>query len=76
MSAICSSAMRASRLQALDVLVGRVEHQVDLARGQRGQPRGVALHGDEADLLQVAVRAVGPAPPARVARSTVRTSGS
>ena len=54
-------------LQPRDVLVGRVQHHVDLARGQRGQPRGVGLDGDPAHLLQVAVARVGPAPPAVVA---------
>jgi hypothetical protein len=41
MSAMLRQRQRGSALQARDVLERRVEHQVDLARGQRGQPRGV-----------------------------------
>ena len=54
-------------LQALDVLEGGVQHQVDLARGQGRQPRGVALDDDELHFRDVAVARVGAAPPACVA---------
>ena len=51
-------------LEPLHILKRRVQHQIDLARGQRCQPGGIALDAEKSDRLDLTVARVSRAPPA------------
>ena len=67
MSPVLVTIRRGSVFRRSHVLERRVEHEIDLARAECGQPRRVGADAGEGHVVEVARALVGPAPPGVVA---------